>query len=472
MTNIVLIHTDDTGRHISPYGYDLPTPRLQGLAEDGLLFRQAYAAAPSCSPSRAALMTGEAPHSNGMLDVAHLGFELEDYDRHLVSFLGRHGYETALAGQQHETPSERDRSEEAVDLIGYDRVLEDPDPEAERSELDWGKAERDLGNAHAAAEFIQADHDDPFFLSLGLYNTHRSFPEEHDVDPAYVQPPGPIPDIPTYREDYAGYTAAIGVVDECVGVVLDALVESGNLEDTLVLFTTDHGLPYPRMKSSLYDTGLGVSLIARFPDSARRGETVDGLVSQVDLFPTICEYLGIEAPGWLQGTSVMPLVHGETDAVRSQVFGEQNFHNVYDPKRCIRTPRYKLIRLYDDYDGTVPGRIGEAAGHEIPPERNLDQVTPNLVTQVDEIPDTFVPVERGLHTTTDATELLFDLYFDPEERVSVADDPHYAEVRADLSDRLDAWMAETDDPLLDGPIERPPGSQRATALREESDSSD
>lgn len=467
MTNVVLLHTDDTGRHIAPYGYDVPTPRLQALAEDGILFRNAYSAAPSCSPSRAALMTGRAPHSNGMLDVAHLGFELDDYDRHLASFLGRNGFETALVGQQHETPSERSRTEEAGELIGYDRVLEDPEPEAERSTLSNDKAERDLGNAHAAAEFVREDHDDPYFLSVGFFNAHRSFPEDHDVDSEYVQPPAPIPDTPEYREDMAGYAAAIEVVDDCVGIVLDALADAGTLDETLVLFTTDHGMPYPRMKSSLYDTGVGVSLVARFPEGYRRGEAVDALISQVDLFPTFCEYLGLESPDWLQGTSAMPLVRDETDAIRDAVFAEQNFHNVYDPKRCVRTRRYKLVRLYDDYDGTVPGQVGKRADEDLPPERNLDQSTTNLATQVDEIPDSFVPVERGLHTTTDADELLFDLYFDPEERVDVSEDPYYSEVRERLSERLDEWMAETDDDLRDGAIARPPGSQRAVKFRED-----
>jgi len=102
MTNIVYVHTDNSGRYIEPYGYDVPTPTLQSIAEDGLLFRQAISPAPTCSPSRGAMMSGCSPHSNGLNGLAHLGFSMDDYDQHLVQFLGRNGYETALCGQQHE----------------------------------------------------------------------------------------------------------------------------------------------------------------------------------------------------------------------------------------------------------------------------------------------------------------------------------------------------------------------------------
>ena len=101
MLNIIYIHSHDTGRYISPYGYRFDTPNLLKLAEGGVIFRQAFSAASSCSPSRAALLTGTYPHTNGMLGLAHRGFKLHYPEHHLAAFLASHGYETVLAGFQH-----------------------------------------------------------------------------------------------------------------------------------------------------------------------------------------------------------------------------------------------------------------------------------------------------------------------------------------------------------------------------------
>ncbi|MCB0172753.1 MAG: sulfatase-like hydrolase/transferase, partial [Anaerolineae bacterium] len=99
--NILYLHSHDTGRYIQPYGHAVPTPHLQQLAEEGVLFRRAFSAAPTCSPSRACLLTGQSAHSNGMLGLAHRGFTLNDYHQHLVHTLRRAGYYSALVGIQH-----------------------------------------------------------------------------------------------------------------------------------------------------------------------------------------------------------------------------------------------------------------------------------------------------------------------------------------------------------------------------------
>src|ERR1700752_5344130 len=116
--NIVYLHSHDTGRHIQPYGHQIPTPNLQRFAEQGVLFRQAFSAAPVCSPSRAALLTGEYSHSNGMLGLAHRGYGLADYDHHLVHTLRAGGYTSTLIGEQHVARDPGD--------IGYDAILDGP----------------------------------------------------------------------------------------------------------------------------------------------------------------------------------------------------------------------------------------------------------------------------------------------------------------------------------------------------------
>src|SRR3954453_18517055 len=113
--NILYLHSHDTGRYIQPYGYAVPTPNLQKLAAEGFLFRQAFDAAPTCSPSRASLLTGQCPHSSGMLGLAHRGFSLNDYGQHVIHTLRKAGYNSALCGLQHIARDPK--------IIGYDRIV-------------------------------------------------------------------------------------------------------------------------------------------------------------------------------------------------------------------------------------------------------------------------------------------------------------------------------------------------------------
>jgi N-sulfoglucosamine sulfohydrolase len=160
--NIVYIHSHDTGRYISPYGHAIPTPNLLAFAEQSVLFRQAYTTAPTCSPSRAGLLTGTYPHTNGMLGLAHRGFGLNDYSKHLSNYLSSHGYETALSGVQHEVDGGR------LELLGYDHTFKAKGKTADQE------------NAAHAAEFIKGKHDKPFFLSFGMFHTHKEYPVDHE----------------------------------------------------------------------------------------------------------------------------------------------------------------------------------------------------------------------------------------------------------------------------------------------------
>jgi arylsulfatase A-like enzyme len=415
LVNVVYFHTHDTGRYIQPYGYAVPAPNLQSLAEEGTLFRQAFCTGPTCSPSRSGLLSGMAPHSAGMIGLAHRGFSMNDYSRHLASFLTRNGYETALCGVQHEAAAAE------VDRLGYTRNL---------SALNTEKAHeaRDLKTAQLAADFIREPHERPFFASVGLFNTHRTssdFPEtSHPVDPRYVMPPHPMYDTPENRQDMAGFIASAAVVDRCVGIVRKALEESGEWERTVFIFTTDHGIAFPRMKCNLYDTGIGVSLILYAPGLAN-GKVVDSLVSHIDLFPTLCDMLGIAKPEWLQGHSIVPLLEGTTDEIRSELFAEVTYHAAYEPMRCIRTKRYKLIRFFDDHDGHVMPNIDDGFS-----KRFL--------------------VQHGIRERRRKKEMLFDLYLDPVERENLIDDPAYQAIASELSESLQRWMQRTDDPLLAG----------------------
>ena len=330
--NILYIHSHDTGRYVQPYGHAIPTPNIQKLAEEGVLFRQAFCANPTCSPSRAALLTGQWAHSCGMGGLANRGWSLPVPEHLIGHTLQGSGYETVLAGFQHVV---RD-----VNTAGYSRILskESQKPTEER-----------------AVDFLSATHDRPFFLDVGFNETHRRGegfdPQpngEPKTDPRYVNPPAPFPDNPTTRRDMAAYIDAARTLDQKMGTVFDALDANGLTHNTLVICTTDHGLAFPNMKCHPTDHGIGVMLIISGPGGFDTGNVVDGLVSQIDLFPTVCELADIERPAWLQGTSIIPLIHGETDEIHEAVFAEVNYHCCYEPQRAVRTKRWKYIRRFDD----------------------------------------------------------------------------------------------------------------------------
>ena len=412
--NIVYIHTHDSGRYIEPYGYNIPTPNLMSLAGQSTLFRHCYCAAPTCSPSRAALLTGTAPHVNGMLGLAHRGFWLKDHHMHLSHYLRNAGYDTALCGVQHEAPD--------AAMLGYDTILTTSDPAK-------SNGERDIKNAHAAADYIKSSaqknkKEKHFFLSFGMFATHREFPsaEVGDIRQDYIMPPYVMYDLKTNREDMAGYHSSAKTADECVGIVMDALSASEVRDNTVVIFTTDHGIAFPHMKCNLYDTGIGVALMLKYPGNPTSGTANDFLISQIDVFPTICDLCGIEKPDWLMGKSFYDILQGKAEEINSEIFAEVTYHAAYEPMRTIRTQRYKLIRRYDYHNKMVPANTDDGNS-----KRFL--LSAGILSR---------PVPR---------EMLFDLYLDPLERENLADDSAYAAVYDDLSARLSGYMEKTKDPL-------------------------
>jgi arylsulfatase A-like enzyme len=392
------------------------TPNYQRLAEEGVLFRQAFSAAPTCSPSRAALLTGQAPHSAGLIGLAHRGFRLNDPTQHLATTLRDHGYHTVLAGVQHVTTADP-RS------LGFDEVRSGPDRDPE------------VISSAAVAAIRQAADDSsaPFFLDVGFNETHRPFPDIDDADARYVRPPAPFPDTPETRRDMAAYKVEVERLDAAVGRVLDALDETGLAANTLVICTTDHGLAFPAMKCNLTDHGTGVLLILRGPAPFSGGRVSDALVSQIDLYPTLCDMLGIEPPTWLQGRSLLPHLRGEMDVVNEAIFSEVTYHAAYEPQRAVRTDRWTYIRRFDA-QGTP--------------------VLPNC----DESPTRDLWLAHDWERRPIATEQLYDVIFDPNQANNVATNPDLAPVLDDLRHRLRAWMSATDDPLLAGPVPLPPGA--------------
>lgn len=412
--NIVYVHSHDTGRYIQPYGYAVPTPNMQKLAEQGTLFRQAFDAAPTCSPSRASLLSGCCPHSNGMLGLAHRGFSMRDYNQHMVHSLRAAGYHSALLGVQHIARNPT--------LIGYDKVVRPKTTHVE-------------GVIPGVLEFLKnAPRNQPFFADIGFQETHREYPEPGpNEDPRYSLPPHPIPDTPQTRYDFAAFKASARIFDSGVGEVMKALEANGLAGNTLIICTTDHGIAFPDMKCSLTDNGTGVLLIMRGPNNLSGGKVIDAMVSHLDIYPTLCELLDIEKPKWLEGRSMMPLVRGEAKEINQQLFAEVNYHASYEPKRAVRTHRYKYIKHFDN------------------------RSRPNLTNCDDGLSKTYW-LDKGWKQQPVPREQLFDLVFDPNEVHNLAADDSKVSTLADMRQRLETWMRATNDPVLQGPVAAPEGA--------------
>jgi N-sulfoglucosamine sulfohydrolase len=412
--NILYIHSHDTGRYVQPYGYQVPTPNIQMLADQGVLFREAFCAAPTCSGSRASLLTGQYCHNNGMTGLAHRGWKLNDYSKHWVHTLREAGYRSTLIGEQHISEDPK--------AIGFDEVIEMESHGAEA----------------VAPTTIEALHDNPqgpWFLSVGFFETHRSFFAPTSVrDTLYSLPPSGLPDVIATRRDMAAFKASARSLDQGIGAVLHALHDLDLFEDTLVICTTDHGVAFPNAKATLNDRGTGVMMLVRGPGGFSGGKVIDAMVTHLDVYPTICELAGIKsAPSWLQGKSLMPLVRGETDRLHEEIFAEVTYHAAYEPQRSVRTARHKYVRRFHDYPHPVLANCDDSASKDL-------------------------WVEGGWGERIVPEEQLYDLLFDPAEAENLAADTAHASTLEDMRGRLEQWMRDTEDPLLDGPIEAPEGA--------------
>ncbi|ELY45983.1 sulfatase family protein [Natronorubrum tibetense] len=427
--NIVLITCHDLGQYLGCYDVDIETPRIDGLAATGARFENHFVTAPQCSPSRGSLMTGRFPHVNGLMGLAHGDWELHDDERILPHYLGDAGYETHLFGLQHITQD--------TDRLRYDYVHSEGNlyPGVSPS---VHQANRARNVASVVSGFLEREaFDSPFFASIGLFELHRveeehgrfGFDSDHyeTDDPDEVPPLSYLPDRRGIRHDLAEMRGMVYAVDDAVGTILDSLAETGLEKETLVIFTTEHGIAFPRAKGSCYDAGIEAALVFRYPGLVDDGSVYDELISNVDLLPTLLELVDIDAPTDLDGRSFLPLLTDDGYGERDRVFAEMTWHDMYNPVRAIRTERYKYIRnfwhlpkvyLTKDIFASEAGR---------------------MVRERDGVP-------------ARAYEELYDLRESPQEDENVVFEPRYQDVRMDLSGRLHDWMVETDDPLLDGPV--------------------
>lgn len=430
--NILLIHSHDTGRAIAPYGYGVPTPRLQDFAEQAVLFRHAFSVAPTCSPSRCALMTGQYPHQIGMYGLTHRGWKLDEdaHRQHLATSLREHaGYSTHLIGFQHET----DWGVAESKRLGYDTVHRGAPPAFAEMMIE----------PFAAFVRERSVDDGPWFLSMGVAETHRSatpegrfYENDHHVAPRYARPPDGLPDLPAGRDDWADFCESAQEMDEQYGRILDLLDNSAHADNTLVIITTDHGIPFARHKCTLHEGGTGVFLMIRGPRTAGSdpafapGRIIDTPVSQLDLAPTLFALAGAEPASWHMGKSLLPVMRDPQAPHHETIFTEQTYVVAPAPCRSARTERYRYIRRFGD-DPLPP----------LPIDGNREYREALCAAGFEDLPQ--------------PRETLYDLALDPDEYVNRIDDPPLAEVAADLRQRLDNWMNQTSDPLAHGQMPQP-----------------
>jgi arylsulfatase A-like enzyme len=414
--NILLIVPHDLGTHLGCYGRTgVDSPALDRLAREGVLFENHFCTAPYCSPSRGAILTGKHPHINGLMGLVNLGWDLPEGNATLAHLLRGAGYETLLFGTQHEV-----RDSARLDEC-FDRV----------SPREVPHFCQDV--ARDVVEFLEGrarDADGPFYARMGCFEVHRPWEryEPDALDRAAVPPF--LEDTPGAREDFAMFHGAIRALDRAVGQILDALDRTGLADNTIVAFTTDHGIDFPRAKGTLYDPGIHTTLLMRWRGRLEPGRRVPEMISNVDLLPSLLDAAGIPTPAEVQGRSFWGLLKGGGYEPNECVYAELNTAPG-DAKRCIRTESHKYIRNYDEGPALLLGTCSEIS------LTRRDMGNGHLSPRP--------PVE------------LYSLLDDPLERTNLAGRPGMAQVESDLSSRLDAFMSETGDPIVAGPVPRPAG---------------
>ncbi|MGJ8725386.1 MAG: sulfatase family protein [Roseibacillus sp.] len=433
--NIVLIIADDLAWDDSgPYGHpSLQTPHLSRLAAEGMLFENAFLTASSCSPSRCSLITGRYPHQTG---AEELHWPLPKEQTTFVEKLKTAGYWTAAAGKWHLGDAVKDRFDvvRETDTSGFQlpsgdaakdgKFIETMEGEAQSGCIDW------------VPLLKERPQDQPFFLWLAALDPHRPYHEgiiADPTDPATVRLPPYHLDTPEVRRDFALYYDEVIRLDKYVGMVLEELDAQGISENTLVIFISDNGRPFPRDKTTIYDSGIRTPCLVRWPQVVPKGVVTSSLLSAIDFASTFLDVAGVEDPGpTFQGTSLLPIFKNSKAVVRDVVFAEQNWHDYEAHGRAVRDERFKYIR------NSYP---------DLPLTPSADGVRSRTFQQMIELH------KEGKLTTAQTVyfevprpaEELYDCVADPYEIENLASQEEFKEDKERLSKRLDDWVKATGD---------------------------
>lgn len=423
--DVVLIHCHDLGRWLNIYGMThVPSPNIARFAERSVVFENAHSAAPLCSPARGALFTGMSPYVNGIQGLSHNAWRYRENVLTAPERLRPYGYHSALIGLQHENVDPT--------VLGFDECpgqgfLPRVNQVVEATE-DW------------LAHLAPAERRDPLFLTVGTWEVHRPWPHEDysPADPDQVDVPDFLPDNAGTRSDIADFYGAIAQFDDGFGRLMAALDATLDPANTMVILTTDHGAAFPGGKSTLRDSGTGVTLIVRPPVSwGVDPHRVSTVVSHMDLVPTLIELAGGAAPAELEGVSLLPVLRGQSEGDPGRlVYSAKDYHDTYDPKRAVRSASYAYIRNYE------PG--------------------PNLQLAIDLEKSKTRQMMGDRHLEPRPREELYDRGLDPAEKDNRAEDPAYAHIKEEYAAALHSWLIRIGDPIETAPT--PPAPQRSRAV--------
>lgn len=405
--NFLLFVGDDLGwRDVGAYGNRfIRTPNVDRLAQSGLRVKLAFGTSPQCSPSRISMLTGKYPHTTRTEDLHTQLFESE---RILPSLLQARGYFTGHMAKTHYGPN------------------------AER-QFQWYAP----STADSFPAFLNAAGGRPFFLWVGFHEPHRPYPDLlprlHAPDRVMIPPY--LADTPETRADLALYYDAIARMDAQIGRILAELERRKLRENTIVVFLSDNGAPFPREKGTLYDAGTRTPLLFSWPRAIPPGSAYEhGLVSTIDLAPSILELAGVTLPEKMQSRSFAAmLTQRGSYSGRAHVFSERNWHDCDEHQRSVRTSRFKLIRTdaYTELPLCTAADIGTSPSfHALRVRARAGRLT---------------AAQRRLFEAPRARLELYDLESDPWELNNVAGDPRYARELRELTSVLQKWMEETDD---------------------------
>ncbi|WP_081578292.1 sulfatase family protein [Singulisphaera acidiphila] len=343
--NFLLILADDMAwDDCGAYGNKgIRTPHIDALAREGMRFDRAYLTCSSCSPSRSSIITGRYPHNT---DAEELHWPLPASQVTFVEQLKASGYWTAAAGKWHLGNAVKNR----FDVVheGNPSSFQLPSgPQAAGARLtSEAKGNAASGCDQWVSTLRDRPRDKPFFLWLASFDPHRDYAAGAIAKPHRpedVMVPPYLPDAPEVRKDLALYYDEIGRLDHFVGEVMAELERQEVSQETLVLFLSDNGRPFPRCKTTLYESGIKTPWIVRWPGRIRPGSHCTRLVSSVDIAPTILSLAGIERPLSFQGKDVSVLLTDPLAKVRDHVFAEHNWHDYAAHARAVRSERFSRV---------------------------------------------------------------------------------------------------------------------------------
>jgi N-sulfoglucosamine sulfohydrolase len=423
--NILLIVSDDHGKlDLGCYGNKFcTTPNLDALASEGMRMTHAFTPTAICTPSRSALLTGLYPHRSGAY-----GFRSINPGIHtLPELIRKAGYRTGIIGKVHVSPLTQFPFDVMVGV----------------QQLGFG---RDVDKyADEVRKFLEDAQGKPFFLMVCYADPHRPFPQKgiksgraaevpDPHDPREVLIPPFLFDTPETRVEIARYYDAIRRMDRGVGLVLKALKETGQADNTAVFFTSDNGMPFPFAKTTLYDAGINMPFIVRWPGIIKPHSVSNAMISFIDILPTCLDISGAPIPEELDGTSFLPVLKGEKKHAAEVIFASHTDHAVKPrvPSRAIRTRRYKYIYNFRPDLAFKNNAMNGPTWRSYLTRAKSD---PGVAARVKLLQ--FRPGEE-----------LYDLEDDPHELNNLAENPERRPLLENLRVRLREWMEQQKDPFL------------------------